>query len=149
MQYMQFYHIFSDYDFRRLKYYTQHAFSTRYDHSISVAIMSANIAKIFHCSQEKAFRAGLLHDFFFYDWHQIELPEKHVLYHPKEAAINAKKFDICEEEEMAIKSHMWPMGPLPKSRVGWCVTIADKICAVRELVQWRYKKYEMLKFIFT
>ena len=42
-------------------------------------------------------------------------------------------FDISEKERDAILSHMFPLGPLPKSREAWLITIADKLCAAAEL----------------
>ena len=136
--------IINDNEFKKLKIYKQHQFTNRYDHSIAVAKMAEYFAGLIHADKEKAYRAGLLHDFFFYDWHDDKLPENHVFYHPKVAAENAKKFSLSEEELDAIRSHMWPLGPLPKSKIAWCVTIADKICALEEACY-----IPKLKYIFS
>ena len=32
----------------------------------------------------------------------------------------------------AILSHMFPLGPVPKNREAWIITMADKICASME-----------------
>lgn len=133
--------IIYDKEFLKLKNYRQHHFTTRYDHSIAVAEMARTFASIIHADKEKAYRAGLLHDFFFYDWHNCHLSENHIFYHPKIASENAKRFNLSNEELDAIRSHMWPLGPLPKSRIAWCITIADKICALEELCYIPKLKY--------
>ena len=40
---------------------------------------------------------------------------------------------ISEKEWNAILTHMFPLGPVPKNREAWIITMADKICASLEL----------------
>ena len=40
---------------------------------------------------------------------------------------------ITEKEKEAILSHMFPLGPLPKTQEAWIITGADKLCACVEV----------------
>ena len=42
-------------------------------------------------------------------------------------------YNISEKEWNAILTHMFPLGPVPKNREAWIITMADKICASLEL----------------
>ena len=53
---------------KKLNDYTQHHFTTRLDHSISVSYISYCIAKKHGLDVRATARAGLLHDLFYYDW---------------------------------------------------------------------------------
>ncbi|MCA9766742.1 MAG: HD domain-containing protein, partial [Carnobacterium sp.] len=52
---------------KKLKNYTQHHFTTRLEHSISVSYLSYRIAKKYGLDTRSTARAGLLHDLFYYD----------------------------------------------------------------------------------
>ena len=93
------------------------------------------MAKKLHCDAAAAARAGLLHDFCLYDF-KDSTPngEFQAFYHPKAAAENSEeRFELSEKEKNAILSHMFPLGPIPKSREAWIISTADKICASAEL----------------
>lgn len=140
----EFYQIVADIlrneDFKKLRTYVQHKSSTRMHHSIDVAYVSWRIAKLLRCDAVRAARIGLLHDFFLYDWRTDETPQMHAFYHPKLAAINSRAyFHINDREARAIETHMFPLGPVPTSTIGWIVTLADKICATNEFMPWRQK----------
>ena len=109
--------IINNKDFQKLRYYKQHNWSDRLMHSINVSYLSWLMAKHLGCDTKAAARAGLLHDFCLYDFHENSM----------------EHFDISEKERDAILSHMFPLGPLPKSREAWLITIADKVCAAAEL----------------
>ena len=76
-----------------------------------------------------------LHDFFLYDPREGRPSrELQAFCHPKVAArTSGETFDISEKERDAILSHMFPLGPLPKSREAWIISGADKICACAEV----------------
>ena len=121
---------------QKLSGYTQHYHTTRLQHSINVAYYSFLVCKFFGWDYRSAARAGLLHDLFFYDWRDTNLPKKtnHAWWHPKVSLDNARK--ICElneiEEDVKIK-HMWPCTLMPpKYKESYVVTFADKICATFE-----------------
>ena len=104
-------------------------------HSINVSYISWKIAKKFGCDEKAAARAGLLHDFCPYDFRKkTPTGELQAFYHPKAAAENSvRTFDIGEKEWNAVLSHMFPLGPIPKNKEAWIITMADKICASLEL----------------
>ena len=59
--------------------------------------------------------------------------ESQAYYHPKAAAKNSEAlFGISDREREAILSHMFPLGPLPRNREAWIITLADKVCATME-----------------
>ena len=104
-------------------------------HSLNVSYLAWLIAKKLHCDAAAAARAGLLHDFCLYDFKDgTPNGEFQAFYHPKAAAENSEeRFELSEKEKNAILSHMFPLGPIPKSREAWIISTADKICASAEL----------------
>ena len=116
--------ILNNKDFQKLRFYKQHNWSNRLMHSINVSYLSWWIAKRFGCDEKTAARAGLLHDFCLYDFHEETLNgENQAFLHPKIAAENSiEHFDVSEKERDAILSHMFPLGPIPKSREAWIIT---------------------------
>lgn len=128
-------HILENEMFLSLSGYKHHYWTNRLMHSVNVSYLSWKIAKIFGCDEKAAARAGLLHDFCPYDFHKgTPTGEKQAFYHPKEAARNSGEvFDITEEERQAILTHMFPLGPMPRNREAWIITLSDKICAVFEV----------------
>lgn len=120
----------------------QHGSITVEEHSIKVARLSLKIAdKLKLKVDRKALvRGALLHDYFLYDWHDNEKWHRlHGFKHPFFAARNAKRdYDVTEKEEKIIKSHMFPLLPIPpSSKEGWIVCIADKISATKETLFMR------------
>ena len=121
-------------EFLRLSQYVHHHWTTRLMHSVNVSYLSWLIARKLGCDARSAARAGLLHDFCPYDF-KAKTPtgESQAFYHPKAAAKNSSKiFEISEREREAILTHMFPLGPLPRNREAWIITLADKICATME-----------------
>ena len=102
---------------------------------MNVSYISWLLAKKLGCDAKAAARAVLLHDFFLYDPKQGRPSrELQAFCHPKVAAANSKAtFDITEKEKEAILSHMFPLGPLPKTQEAWIITGADKLCACVEV----------------
>ena len=128
-------HILKNEEFLSLACYVHHQWTNRLMHSINVSYLSWIIAKKLRCDAKAAARAGLLHDFCPYDF-KVKTPtgEHQAFYHPKAAARNSlEKFDISAREKDAILTHMFPLGPLPRNREAWIITLADKICAILEV----------------
>ncbi len=124
---------------KREKRFIQHANVSTYDHSISVATMSLTLAAIFRVKVDKVslVRGALLHDFFLYDWHdKTAMPKAHAYLHPLIAFDNAKKeFKLNAIEKNIIQAHMFPLSiVMPKYKESWIVVMADKICAMNEIV---------------
>lgn len=122
-------------DFQKLRYYKQHNWSNRLMHSINVSYLSWWIARRLGCDESVAARAGLLHDFCLFDFHEKTPTGEHqTFFHPKAAAENSIEcFGISPKERDAILSHMFPLGPIPNSKEAWIISFADKICATAEL----------------
>ena len=83
-------------------------------------------------------RASLLHDYFLYDWHDSEPWHRlHGFRHPFFARDNAvRDFGIGAHEQAAIKTHMFPLVPLPPtSREAALLCLADKVVATAETIE--------------
>lgn len=128
-------YILEDREFLSLGEFVHHQWTNRLMHSINVSYLSWKMAKQLGCDERAAARAGLLHDFCPYDFREpTPTGEYQAFYHPKAAALNSmRKFEITQRETDAILSHMFPLGPIPRSKEAWVITLADKICAVTEL----------------
>ena len=82
-------------------------------------------------------RGALLHDYFLYDWHISRKDHRwHGFRHAGTALRNATRdFELTDVEQDVIKKHMFPLNPaLPSYRETAIVSLADKICAVREFM---------------
>lgn len=121
-------------DFQDMDSWIQHISTRRLSHCINVSFISYKIAKFLHVDAASCARAGLLHDFCLYDFHDdTHKHTKQLFNHPKIAAETAKKrFNLSDKETRAILTHMFPFGPIPTSWTGWILQFADKICAVGE-----------------
>lgn len=124
-------------EFASMKNYIQHGTVTCLDHSVSVSYRSYLTCKEFGLDYKAAARAGLLHDFFLYDWHtrSKETGEKfHGFTHPKVALQNATEhFELSELEKEIILKHMWPLTVIPpKFKETYVVLYHDKACSLKE-----------------
>ncbi|GAU76840.1 HD domain-containing protein [Fusibacter sp. 3D3] len=123
-------------EFQKTKKIRHHSDSV-FHHSLQVAYLSYKLAKKLKLDYHSAARAGLLHDFFLYDWRapkKNRFFEKHGFTHAKEAHRNAKMhFSLNPKEEDAILKHMFPLtiSP-PKNSISWIVTLADKYISIAE-----------------
>ncbi len=122
----------------KMKDFIQHGDLSTYDHAKNVAWSSLRLAKKIgiRVDERSLLRGALLHDFYLYDWHIRDVNRKrlHGFHHPGTALRNAKKhFTINKIEEDIILKHMWPLTiRLPKYKESYVVTIADKICSIRD-----------------
>lgn len=128
-------------EIQSLQSITQHRFSTRLEHSISVSYTSYKIAKKLNLDCRAIARAGLLHDFFQEDRDAFAINyegESHASYHPHVALKNAQQLtELSELECDIIVKHMWLASPacirtLPKFKESYVVTMVDKYCATKE-----------------
>lgn len=128
-------HILENKTFLSLSSYTHHHWTNRLMHSVNVSYFSWKIAKFFGCDEKAAARAGLLHDFCPYDFHAgTPTGEWQAFYHPKQAAKNSHEtFGVTDRERDAILTHMFPLGPVPKNKEAWIITLSDKLCAICEV----------------
>lgn len=115
--------------------YCQHGDVSTLEHCLSVTRKALQFDALLPGSSDKEVLvvAGLLHDFYLYDWHGSGW--KHSYQHPLKAAENAREyFNVDPRVAEAIESHMWPIGIShpPKSREALLICLADKWCALTE-----------------
>jgi len=144
-------------EFLKLKDQEHHYTSTVYDHSIRVAEAASRMCRFFHVNHEKSrdtIRAALLHDFYDFDRKErfehrqsTSMPRIErmktcfLIVHPRSAAKHADEvFGLSERQIKAIKSHMFPLAPLPTSVDGWIITASDKFVACKEGIEALRKK---------
>ena len=124
---------------RLLKKYRQHKGNTTFRHCRSVAVESFRLAQRFgwKVDEHALARGAMLHDYHLYTRRNKDIGAlRHLLSHPKRACGNAEKvFDLSRKEKNIIESHMWPLTlfKLPRSKEAFLVTLADKLCAFREM----------------
>lgn len=124
------------------KRFVQHGVTTTFQHSLDVATVAVMLALYAGIDDEKTIsntvKAGLLHDYFLYDWHTQDYVSPHKLhgfYHPGRALKNAQQeYQLTPRERDIIKKHMWPLtiSAMPMCREAWIVTMADKWCSLME-----------------
>lgn len=134
--------------YKQMKQYKQHANINCYEHSIDVGLRSFIFGKKHKLDYESMTRAGLLHDFFLYDWHD---PNKgfhwHGYKHPRIALKHAiEMFNINKLEQEIIINHMFPLTlfHFPKSRESWAVCFIDKKCSWHELLTNKRKEISII-----
>lgn len=125
-----------------MKNFRQHCDTSTFEHSYKVAYISYKICKKLNLDYKSVARAGMLHDFYLYDWRiKSSWHRWHAFKHGRFASINAcKLFDLSNKEIDMIKKHMWPVTPIPpKSIEGFILTFADKYSASIESLDY-YRK---------
>lgn len=123
--------------FQSMKSYVQHGTTSCLSHCIAVSYRSYLTCLEYGLDARAAARAGLLHDFFLYDWHSHykETGNRfHGLTHPRCALENAlEEFELSEKEQEIILKHMWPLTIAPpKHMETYVVVYHDKVCSLRE-----------------
>lgn len=119
-----------------LNEFRHHIGTTRFQHSLNVSYYNYRLCKLFRLNARAAARAGLLHDFFFYNRTEHEkILRSHSEEHALTAFYNASRmFPITELEGDMIVNHMWPMTHrLPRHRETFIITLVDKFCAAAEV----------------
>jgi len=125
--------------------FIQHGTITTALHSVAVTYKALELAEKSRKKGKKVntrilVRAGLLHDYYLYDWHDNK--NEHPLHgytHAKVSMYNAgRDFGIGPATATAIYSHMFPLNlfRVPRTREAWLLCIADKICASYETLHF-------------
>lgn len=131
------YDIVDEVEVQKLKEYTQHMKTSRFQHSLNVSYYSFLLARKLGCDQRSAARAGLLHDLYYYDWKTNDerpMEGNHAKVHPQVALENAQLLtEINDVEADAIVHHMWPLTSRPHTKEGWIIQAMDKYCALLEI----------------
>ena len=137
--------------FQQLRTFEHHGVNNSvYDHSVAVAEAACGLAHLMCLSESETasvVRAALLHDFFGYDWHGERfrrylshfsgirrITHMHGFIHGHIAADRARHmFGLSARECEAIARHMFPLAAMPRTRIAWIVTLADKAVASKEM----------------
>lgn len=127
-----------------MKHFMQHGKTTTLHHSIDVSYLSYCICKKWNLDYVSVARAGLLHDFYLYDWHNYGKESEdrfHGFTHPRKALNNAvNEFEMNWKEKDIVLRHMWPLTPIPpRTLEGIVVVFVDKYCGIMEVIR-QYKR---------
>jgi uncharacterized protein len=131
-------------EIQMLAEYIQHQNITRLEHVTSVSYLSFIICRKLKLNYKEASRGGLLHDLFFYDWHESDSSHRlHGYRHPGFAVRNAQRLygPLSMMAENIIKRHMWPLTPTPpKYKEAFIVSFVDKYCTAQEIILTKTKR---------
>jgi uncharacterized protein len=137
-----------------MRRHNHHCDVTCYEHSVFVSYVAFRMARRLKWDYKAAARAGLLHDLYLYDPDDRNAhPGNQCFDHPIAALKNAKVLceDLSAKEENIILSHMWPLAKQrPRSREALVVSVADKICAITEMMRVFHmmRKRDRLRAVF-
>jgi uncharacterized protein len=122
-------------EYRQLKNFTHHMYTTRYQHCLNVAWYSYLIARKRNLDYISMARGAMLHDFYLYNRPaDAPIEGRHSDVHLQIALANAEKyFEVNDVMHDVIVNHMWPTGcERPKTEEGLIITFTDKYCAAME-----------------
>ncbi|MEM2145573.1 MAG: HDIG domain-containing protein [Candidatus Jordarchaeaceae archaeon] len=124
---------------RRLEKYPSHRFSKvkqkgnrRRDHCIRVGYLSFRLCKFLGGNAKVCARAGILHDVG-YDYRNVHKPLSQIFRHAAKGAAVAQMIGENLRVVEVVKTHMFPIGGVPRSREAFAVWIADKLDALFEI----------------
>ena len=120
----------------------QHGDVSVVQHIFSVSYLSYRVSRRLGLNHIIAARGALLHDLFYYDWHDPDPSHRlHGFYHPGFALENAKALsekqgvELTEIEQNIIKRHMFPLTVIPpKYKESFVVCLVDKYVAAKEVI---------------
>ena len=124
---------------------------TRYKHIMHVSFFTYYICKLLRFDYISATRGALLHDYFneseYLDVKGLDKPR----IHPFLALNNSlKEHDLNIIERNIIVSHMYPIGLIkPLYKESWVVGFVDKIVALYEYINYKFKDKFALYIIFV
>lgn len=127
-------------EFKKRIEYNHHETRSVFTHSLIVSLKSYKIAKILRLDYRSAAIGGLLHDFYYEDWHKTNkkgFKNQHGFVHSREALENSiKTFPGYIDEKIGdiILKHMFPLNIRPPRYIeGWIITIVDKVVSMEVL----------------
>ena len=128
--------------------FLQHRGTSRLTHCVAVTYYSYFLCKTLRlkCDIDELVTGALLHDYYFYDWRDIENHRKcHAQVHPQAACHNASMdFELTDKEKDIIAKHMFPLTKTPPAyRESAIVCLVDKFCAAYEF--FSRKTYRTMK----
>lgn len=138
----------------KMKEFIQHGNTSTFQHCVNVSYYNYKLCKFFGLDARAGARAGLLHDFFLYDWHTHTRETGdhfHGVTHPKAALRNANEhFELSECEKDIILKHMFPLTITPPSyKETIIIVLVDKYCGLIETVSHMTMRLFMRKKIVS
>ncbi|MBR4378135.1 MAG: hypothetical protein IKP50_04585 [Bacilli bacterium] len=130
----------------KMKEIPAHIGSNVYIHTFKVVkkVMKKAIKSHKNLDLENLLIAAVFHDYYLYNWRTTkDRPHPHGKYHPGIAAENAKRdFNISEESQRMIKTHMWPFNFFnpPKGKEARLLCNVDTWIALVECLTTRKHK---------
>lgn len=101
-----------------------HHHISKHDHLLRSARYSYRLAPIFRADRRTCTRAAMLHD--------LDSRLGTLATHGAIAARTAAHMGEPEAVCTAIRTHMFPLGPVPTSREGWVLVLADKLASLSD-----------------
>ena len=134
--------ILNNEEFKKRNTYKHHGEKTVYNHSLEVSYLSYKISKKLGLNYNDTAIGGLLHDFYYEDWHitkkERNILKKHGFVHARQALENTKNIFpeyLNYKTQDIILRHMFPLNIIPpKYLESWIVSISDKIVSI-ELIK--------------
>ncbi len=100
----------------------------KHDHLIRSARFSYRLAPLLGADRRVCVRAAMLHDIN----SRFGTLSSHGAIAAQYAAEIGEDTQVCQ----AIISHMYPIGPIPTTREGWVLTVADKLATWTDMTQF-------------
>ncbi len=98
---------------------------SKHDHLLRSARYSYRLAPLLGADRRISTRAAILHD--------IDSRQGTLTTHGAIAARHAATIGESERVCQAIISHMYPLGPVPTTREGWVLVLADKLASLTDM----------------
>lgn len=117
---------------QKLRLYSSHHLETptparnRLKHSIRIAFLAYKLSNFFYQDPSNCTRAGLLHDIG-YATVSPEFSQTHFFDHARAGFYFLKKFNEPKWVLEATRTHMFPMGSIPKTIFSFVIWLADKL----------------------
>lgn len=135
-------------EFNSMRKNIQHGDVSVVQHIYSVSYISYRISRRLNLDRKIVARGALLHDLFYYDWHDPDPSHRlHGFYHHGFALKNAKALskkqgvELTEIEQNIIKRHMFPLTVIPpKHKESVIVCLVDKYVATKEIIICSFPK---------
>ena len=111
----------------RIKYNdTKHFFVKWIKHIRRTIVFSYYLAKITGADLKITTRAAALHD----------IDDYPLFNHSKKCAEKASEIEKDKKIIEAIRTHMFPLSKIPKSKEAWVLTIADKLAIIIDMLDF-------------
>jgi putative nucleotidyltransferase with HDIG domain len=104
-----------------------------YQHNLNVCGKAFRLTEVLNADKRIVTRAAFLHDCWVEEFRSNPFSG---IFHYRESVKIAKKLKEDKRIIYAIQTHMFPYGKLPLSREAMVVWLADKFCAIEEIIKY-------------